>query len=619
MKESLKKLSPFLAILLIAIAVFVAKRCCPPEGDGSKPPVLGEPVKAPVAIAFIDANKFLSTKITPVKVSLIDPNGKVVTCNGLPFINIDISGGVMNLALKQDADISQQNPYRFTIKAEADGYSTAYSNILIFSDEGLYAPIFMAKLEDPPLGMASAVGVVSLNNGLVKNDTTLNPNKTNGVPVNKIAIEIAKGTQLIYCDRDVPNAPVPQKLNYRISYASPNTDAGRTFQAGPLVTDAIDASGNVIAIPQAPVYFATAGWMNLEMDADGKKVSGFSKPLTVTMPIPDTLPNPQTGQYYKIGDNIDVWSLSDQGVWRQESASKVEGQAGNLFAKMLVTHLSSWNLDIKQNVCGGLATPTNAIITYTNAPTNALTAYSEVRTITNTLLPGYSGRNLTYLAGGGTHTIYNFPDNFFDPANPMNRMKVQVFQNGAGTTLAAESTPFSCSTPSASLNITNLGASTETVTVAFQLANAAGNDPLCNQVLWYQPCSGGTCSGSGCFGIATSYQFGGFSSLVGGASRVTFSKNLDNAGTDFNCVRLWQGESLGGGVTQEVAIDFAVDFNRLSTTPESITAEKRVNGAGVAISFNVQHWFDIASSSHFFELAIGSITLISPCPPPPIE
>jgi hypothetical protein len=219
----------------------------------------------------------------------------VVTSNGLPFTSIDVRGGVMSLALKQKAVFSRERPYRFTIKAEAEGYSSNVRNILVSSEEGQYVPIFMAKLETPPAGMASVAGSFSLAAGVVNADASLTaiaPPVSNGVPTGNIRVEIPKGAIPIYCDRNNPNTPFPKQLNFRVSYASPRSlAAGRTFPGGALVTDAVDASGTTVASPGSPMFFSSAGWMNFDMDADGNAVSGFTKPVAVTMPVPDSLLN----------------------------------------------------------------------------------------------------------------------------------------------------------------------------------------------------------------------------------------------------------------------------------------------------------------------------------------
>src|SRR5262245_7588890 len=75
--------------------------------------VITNPIKAPVAISFIDANRLLSKQIPKVKVTLIDPGGMVVTSNNLSFSSLEIQGGVMSLGLKKEA-VLDGAPYRFT-------------------------------------------------------------------------------------------------------------------------------------------------------------------------------------------------------------------------------------------------------------------------------------------------------------------------------------------------------------------------------------------------------------------------------------------------------------------------------------------------------------------------
>lgn len=557
-----------LLALLALLAILIWYYCINRPGDGNKPPAtFTDPVKAPVAIAFLDANRFLNTQIAKATVTLVDPDSMVVTSNGLRFTTLEIEGGVMSLALKQNADYSAQNPYRFTIKVESPGYSTNWRNILVTSDEGQYVPIFMAKLEDPPAGMASFVGAKGLTAGVLKTGAVFDtPSSSSGIPAGTVRIEIPPGTEPLYCNRSNPNASFPKNLNYRISYASPRSlAASRTFTGGPLVTDAVGLAGNNVATPASPIYFESAGWMNLEMDADGDPVNGFTKPVTVTMPILDSLVNPLTSprRFYQAGDTIPVWSFNDRGVWRQEGKATVEGPAGNLSAKMTVTHLSTWNLDCTQSPCS-----TELTINYTKTTAGNIDYYSELIRTNNGIFYGITGASdinshtLTYhqTPPAGSFTIANTPDGA--------DVTFVAYDNNAEPTNALATTgPFTinCGTqPTPSLTIP--AATVHTVNLSFVYREIIGGIPtehtICKNAVFFAQCNGCTSIAS-CTTPTNPYRFGGIlqpNTTSEGVVTLKRTGSSFTSGAQTNhCIRLWYGKDISGTTTSQM-VDFNIDF-----------------------------------------------------------
>ncbi|MDP1817971.1 MAG: hypothetical protein Q8K92_26190, partial [Leadbetterella sp.] len=94
-------------LLLLLIVLFLLKYC---RKDDPGSITFSAPIKAPVAIALIDANRFLNTQVAKAKITLIDPDTMVVTSNGLSFSTLELTGGVMSLALKQNAVFSDTAP-----------------------------------------------------------------------------------------------------------------------------------------------------------------------------------------------------------------------------------------------------------------------------------------------------------------------------------------------------------------------------------------------------------------------------------------------------------------------------------------------------------------------------
>ncbi|MEA5140080.1 astroprincin family protein [Arcicella rigui] len=93
--------------------------------------------------------------------------------------------------------------------------------------------------------------------------------------------------------------------------------------------------------------FVTAGFVAIDMQAGGKEVKSFTKPIEVKVGISDDFTNPDTNEKLKEGDTIPTWSYENStGEWTREGEAKVTKDAsGKLIATFTASHLSYWNLD----------------------------------------------------------------------------------------------------------------------------------------------------------------------------------------------------------------------------------------------------------------------------------
>lgn len=600
----LRKQWPYALLVLLAIA-FGIFRTCDGETGGGGEITFSPPVKAPVAISIIDANRLASKQIPKATVTLVDPGGMVVTPNNFSFTTIEIDQGVMSLALKNEAEFSPRSPYRFSIRVEAEGYNSNSRNILIWQDEEQYVPIFMVQVEDPPIGMAGGIGSVPLVAGEITEPLSIVPNKTNNLPLDNIQLDFTAGTMPIYCDDDEPVTSFPEKLDYRISYASPTSvAAARTFPGGTLITDAV-ADGEVIASASNPAYFESAGWINIEMEADGKVVNGFTKPVKVTTPIPDTLINPQTEEPFKVNDQIDIWSLSNGGVWRKEQTARVQGSPGKLFAVMEVSHLSTWNLDNKVNACAVPPAPA-LTINYTNTSNGAGTTnrFSELVRVSTGLPLRFGVLSYDNAATGGSHDIIN--------ARQGVDMALVIHDNPTMQgNIISTSTPLSCNSTTASLSIPSGNASS--VDIAFRVVPAAGsNNPsaICANAVWFRQCTG-SCSSNACqTNNANTFQYGGILSASGQTGTTTLTNSAAFLNNDY-CIRLWYAGVDNQGNTVSQTVDFLFRFTNVVPN-QAIIGRKTIGGN----PSNLSIFPSVNNNVYLFEIinaAPDGVTPINSC------
>lgn len=454
-----------------------------------------ESVTAPVAIALLDANRLLSTRIESAKITLTDQNKQVVTANNLSFSSLNVTGGVLSLALKNRAQFSEDRPYRFFLKIEADGYTTNYRTILITDKKAQYIPIFMVKLENPPLGMSAMTGNVQIRNSILSDGIDLNP-KTSNDQRRKVSVSLAPGTILTsYGKRlseNTTNVSIALSFSPGVSVASL-----RTFPGGQLVTDAVDRNNKSLATPDKPFVFTTAGWLNLEIRSKDQVVTEFSKPAILRMPVSDSLLNPTTGKPFRDGDAVDTWSLNDAGVWKQEAGAKIVSGGDGLMAEFKISHITPWNLDFKTNVC---ATTNINYRNHINSGSANISLYCEIVRKSNGQRFqsfGANGRKFDFVSatsavspGTGAQTILRGPANteaefrvYNSTTGPADLRGTSIF------TFCGTTTP-----PVVEISASSMVSVDLLIDVVDDAGAPATSFPLCNNAVFFVP--GSSCPSS---------------------------------------------------------------------------------------------------------------------------
>lgn len=589
-----KQYSTIIALILLII-FFIYKYCKQPDNKAQFE--LNEPIQAPVALAFIDANRYLNTNIPTAKITLIDPDSMVVTSNGLPFKEITVDGGIMSLGLKLKATYSREKPYRFIIKVEAPGYSTNYRSILITENKPHYVPVFLAKTDDLPEGMAGFQGALAVNNSTSLADLVLKPLYPGNVGAS-VRVEIPKGTLFFHDDCLIDKAV--DSIDYRFSYGTPaSIAAGRTFPGGPLVTDAVDRNGQPIATPASPFYFASAGWMNMEMNVGGNEVNRFSQPITLKIPISNALSNPNTQQPYQVGDKVDTWSLGANGVWQQDSIVTVKEDAAGKYAELKVNHLSTWNLDFKTDAC---STPLNINYTYSGVM-SPIPYYCELIRAQGGVAFGITGAStatntLEFTNPSGSHQIINAPANtdveFIVHDNPTAPGTTPLVSSGVFTTCAS---PGSITIPTAQ--------TPQSVNMTFEVMVQGDTHPVCNNTLWFKECSSCGTQAS-CSAAGTAYHYGGNITVTGTVGAITLRRNgnsFSDALHSNHCIKLYYA-GLNGGTTVSTPIEFTMDF--------ADTTNRDITGASAGGAVTIRYTYVAGTSTHRFVILSG-VTALTRC------
>ncbi len=569
--------SAFFYVISIAICLLSFWAC----SDNKKINV-NDAIKAPVAIAFINANPVKLQNIKKVNVTLIDPDSMVVASGNIPFQTLEIENGVMNVGLKLKAKISNESPYRFRIKAEAEGYVPTMQTIVLEDESPKYFPVYMASIEEPPPGMSTAVSSLPVSSGgIIPSGQTIST-KTGNKINQSLKITIQDSTRLLRNKEPINDVQEEAKLD--ISFGNPLViEAGRTFPGGFRVSDALDSNGEIIASPSDPFYFSSAGWVTMNMKVGDQEVNGFDKPLIASMEINPELFNSNTGKLYQPGDTIPIWSQNEVGVWFEELMGVIEkNEKGTLEVNFKINHLSTWNIDNKVNPCPG-----DISIQVDNQLGVATLLYSELVEATNGQPYG-----ITSIGSNGANYAYNYATGLqtvtFSRAPMGDQVAFVVYDNSSapspGSVLDATEVFTLCSDPTQVVTLqTNAVLPAITIRVQVDIDGLGTLRPICNNAIWYKDCPGGNCSSAGCsalFLYAGHLESDGNSGILNSA--ISTSQPY--------CMRIWYSglDAIGNPVSQ--FIEFDIDFALLSAAPGTVVVS--------STNANVSYVFDGGTSEY---------------------
>lgn len=517
--------------------------CFHPETDGKVN--IGEPIKSPVAVAFLDANPATQHKVIEnLTITLIDPDGKVLSSSGTTFSEISVKTGLISLGLKTDTEVTEQKPYRFRLVAKAEGYVETIQTVILQNEAPSYFPIYMVNEDAPPPGVSFGRRNLPLaSGGVMATDAEVVAPTVLG----NIKLNFRKGTRLLSCGKSVEgNSP---EVGIATTHGDPaNPNANRVFPNGFTVTDAIDSLGQIVASPSNTFDFVSAGWVDINLQAGGQTVNGFSKPVEVEMPVSSQFINPATGLPVVAGDRIPLWSLNFQdGIWTNERNIVVEQGANGLIAKFPITHLSTWNLDAKGPRCTD-----DIVISYTNSgcPANLYSRVVDGAGVvySPTSAGAISNNVLPYSPGTGQFSVRNYP--------LVSGLKFEVFNSSSAPAPGAtplSSVNFFGAAPAcpAAGSVLTLPAFTPPapaggctgVYVEIDIEDGATSYDLCGNVLWYKV-----------HGSGDPWTVGGF--FIGGTA-ILLSPPAAAAGFD---IRIWYQ-------THEVIIEgISQDYFNVSNT-----------------------------------------------------
>jgi len=329
------------------------------------------------------SSKSSSTDDTESSVPQVTPD-EISAKNNVVTINIiDASSGKAadsaTVQFEGTALDIEDDPMPATMKTDDTGLVTFYSKVgehvkVLVSKAGYISTGIELNIADginrrtvnlvkfdpdnPPSGLLMKADSVDMTNGVVEDDKniTLEDNATLSLPA---------GTKLMTASGKEAVGVVKIQTTYYSAEKTEYFPGGLSVRlAEPVQTP--DGSTE-------DVDFISAGFTSIEMvDSEGSTITDFvDGALKITMTIPDSTINPQTGTDVAEGDVIPIWSYDvTKGIWSySDKDGTVVLQNGKLVVEYEAEHLSYWNLDWHYSpVCqpgtidiGDLSNPTDII------------------------------------------------------------------------------------------------------------------------------------------------------------------------------------------------------------------------------------------------------------------
>lgn len=366
----------FCAVVLLVTTLVVNQSCSKPF-EGVDAILTNIPVDYAVNIQIIDANGIpLPSGVTPsvtltgdaVKSGLIYMNDGQRIDNNQP-VSMTVLNNVVYLVVKPFTVISASTPLKFTIKIEADGFVTRTKDITITADDKIQAiNLGLLKLSNLPQGVEAVKKEVSVVDGALANDLEIT---TPGLAPDVVAT-VPKSI-VFYSSFDGATTPVAVNSSDKlvIDVTSLSAESEKSVASIPGGTTAATSVTNGV---EKEVSFIVAGAIDINAYIGSTEIHDFSEPIPFKIQLDDQIFNPGSNGTIAAGDQIPVWSRSDNSpIWKREGVATVKSALGKLFTDIQVSHLSTWMVAYAPETC-----TTATVLTYNSNDTAEANVFIKI-------------------------------------------------------------------------------------------------------------------------------------------------------------------------------------------------------------------------------------------------
>ena len=299
---------------------------------------------APITVSFVNADPAVSNLPDNVyldtygedAINLFTPTG------GNNLIVID---GLVYIGIKDEVNPTADQPLRFGIQATAPGFYPANYFVSLYNrDIPQYVTIYLVEEGNNPNGVSDRKEYHQISSsGFVSSqyfETPLNNGKEE-----RVKLQVAPGTQLLTAADALVTGNVQVNL---VHYDNRSNISLRAISG---ITESVPATtlsgGNL-----GTVTFYPAGLYSLSMNAGAVSADRFSQPLQATLTINPKTYNPETGQYYAVGDQLHVWRFEEaQSRWLEVLHTTVEKENGRLVVHYPQDRSGTWMVGQYADLC----------------------------------------------------------------------------------------------------------------------------------------------------------------------------------------------------------------------------------------------------------------------------
>lgn len=279
----------------------------------------------------LDGNNKLTVEV------LGTDSDKFVTNSGENISKLKVVNG--NIALAVNPNKASSTPLKVLLRVSGEDYLTTTIPLEMFPDDTLVTQsINIVNKLNTVQGIDFIENNKPLSNNTLDNNYTITTPKTKASTKTEITVEAGTVFQDIN-----GNDITGDNLKSEVAHFSLDTpESIASFPGGLKPLRVTDENGDEIE----DSAFLTAGFTSIDMFVGDKEVKNFSKPISVSMEIPNDYINPETGNNIEVGDEIKIWSYNDEGEWSFHKKGTVTMNSdGNYNITFTTTHLSWYNLD----------------------------------------------------------------------------------------------------------------------------------------------------------------------------------------------------------------------------------------------------------------------------------
>jgi hypothetical protein len=248
------------------------------------------------------------------------------------------SSGLVQFYLRDVIDY----PVDVKVLAKLAGYETTGATVQIASAGDVQFEVRLIDTDNPPTGVAAKETTGTATDGVIQSEIVADSG-TEAVSGGQAKVTVPAGITAT----DASGNPATGDITVTTSYQNnESTESLATFPGG--LTNADTDQGKATFVAGGTASF-------LMVDSEGKEIKKFNSPITLTIRIPKTTINPETGVAVVAGDTVPVWSYdSTAGKWLQEAVGvtiQEDADTDTFFVEQQTSHLSNWSAAWKTTVC----------------------------------------------------------------------------------------------------------------------------------------------------------------------------------------------------------------------------------------------------------------------------